>query len=149
MTASVSGEIAILLGALDRDIFDEGGLRLLELAGPTYEDERFPGELYRTFRPSGVAVVYSGKHEKHKARAVFAYITPQDDAQAYLSPDRLIDGLALSTAGREGVREFFGEAALSTDTFDVYEVDGGFLHFEYDEQDELGTVTAMKEVPGL
>ena len=61
MTAQVTGEITTLIGALGQGIYDAGGLALLSLVGPTYEDEAFPPDrLYRTFTRNGVAVLYKG-----------------------------------------------------------------------------------------
>lgn len=149
MTAQVTGEISTILGALDEGIFDTGGLALLGLVGPSYEDEEYPDdEMYRTFAPQGVTVIYQGKPGAQKASAVFVYMTPQDGAVAYPTPDQLIEGLALSTADRASVKEFLGEPADVGGAFDIYRVGDRFLHFEYDG-DTLTTITAMVEVPGL
>ena len=149
MPQPLTGEITTILGALGQDIYDEGGLGLLGLAGPTYRDEKYPGELYRAFHRSGVAVAYEKKRKAMSARAVFIYIVPQDDADAYPTPDQLIDGLVLTTAQRKDIQVFFGEAALSEDAFDIFTVEGGYLNFEFDSEYNLTLITAMRQVPGL
>lgn len=149
MTVQVSGEITTILGALDQGIFDEGGLALLGLVGPTYEDEEYPGdEMYRVFAPQGVTVIYEGKPGAQKASTVFVHMTPRKTAEAYPTPDQLFDGLTLSTASRASVQEFLGEPAEVGGAFDIYRVGDRFLHFEYDG-DTLKKITAMVEVPGL
>lgn len=149
MSVEVSGEITTILDALDQGVFDPGGLGLLGLVGPTYEDEHYPEDrMYRTFAPQGVSVLYEGTPDAQKASNVFVYITPQDGAAAYRTPDRLIDGLALSSADRSAVVDFFGEPADSGGAFDIFRAGERFLHFEYDG-DTLTLVTAMVSVPGM
>lgn len=149
MAAQLSGEISTILGALDQGMFDEGGLALLGLAGPTFDDEHYPDdEMYRTFGPQGISVLFEGRPGAQKASAVFVYMTAHGGAHAYPTPDQLIDGLSLSTADRETVVTFMGEPAHSGGAFDIYAVDARFLHFEFDG-DTLTTITAMSEVPGL
>lgn len=90
----LTGEITTILGALGQGVYDEGGLRLLGLAGPTYEDDEFPGELYRTFTPNGVAAQYEEGDSGMIAGAVFVYLEARDGAAPYPTPDQLIYGLA-------------------------------------------------------
>ena len=150
MTAQVTGEIVTLIGALEQGVYDAGGLALLSLVGPTYEDEAFPPDrLYRTFTRNGVAVLYKGAEGAQAASSVFTYIVPQDDADAYPTPDQLIDGLPLSTATREAVVAHFGEPLRSGAAFDVFAVNDRFVNFRYGENGELTLVTVMVTVPGV
>ncbi|MGI6877734.1 hypothetical protein [Microbacterium sp. gxy059] len=149
MSTSLTGEITTVLGALGQDAFDPGGLELLTLAGATYDDESYPGEVYRTFPHTGITVVYEKKRAAMSAQAVFLYIAPQDGASAYLTPDQLIDGLPLTTATRDDIRGFLGDAVCSEELFDIFAVEGGYLHIEFDADGALRQVTAMQEVPGL
>ena len=74
---------------------------------------------------------------------------PQDDADAYPTPDQLIDGLPLSTVTREAVVAHFGEPLRSGGAFDVFAVNDRLVNFRYGENGELTLVTVMVSVPGL
>ena len=96
-----------------------------------------------------MAVLYKGAEGAQAASSVFTYIVPQDDADAYPTPDQLIDGLPLSTATREAVVARFGEPLRSGAAFDVFSVNDRFVNFRYGENGELTLVTVMVTVPGL
>ena len=149
MTAPLTGEITTMLAALGQQEFDEGGLGLLGLVGPTYEDEAYPGELYRTFPRMGAAVNYEETDTGMVAQTVFVYLEARDGAEPYPTPDRLIDGLALTSAGREAIRARLGEPVLAKDGFDAFAVGERYLHVEYRADGSPAMVTAMIDVPGL
>ncbi|WP_375000982.1 hypothetical protein [Aeromicrobium sp. CTD01-1L150] len=148
MPEPLTGEITTVLGALGQGIYDEGGLSLFGLAGATYEDDEFPGELYRTFTPHGIAVQYEGDDSEMLAQAVFVYLEARDGADPYPTPDGLIGGLPLSGASRDDVRAHLGEPERTADGFDAFAVDGRFLHVEYGTNGTVSMVTAMLELPG-
>lgn len=56
MSEPITGQITTFLDALGQSEYEVGGLRLLGLVGPTFNDEDYPGERYRTFTARGVAV---------------------------------------------------------------------------------------------
>lgn len=149
MTAAITGEVTTMLGALGQGEYDEGGLRLLGLVGPTYEDDAFPGELYRTFPRMGAAVNYEETDVGMIAQAVFVYLEARDGAEPYPTPDRLIDGLALTNADREDVRARLGEPILVKDGFDAFAIGERYLHIEYSADGSPTMITALIEVPGL
>ncbi|WP_054953136.1 hypothetical protein [Flaviflexus massiliensis] len=149
MSTQITGEISIFLEALGQGVFDAGGLGLLGLVGPSYEDELFPeGEMYREFTNQGVTVLYEGEPESAVATAVFISTIDSDGNGAYLTPNALIDGLELTSTDRITVTSFFGDPVISGGAFDVFAAGNKFLHFEYDGE-ALKMITAMSEVPGL
>lgn len=117
--------------------------------GPTYEDEAFPGELYRTFPRAGAAVNYEHAVAGMIAQAVFVYLEERDGAEPYPTPDQLIDGLSLTSASREDIRARLGDPVRSAGGFDAFAVGGRYLHVEYGAGGSPTMVTAMVEVPGL
>lgn len=149
MTEPITGEVTTMLGALGQGMYDEGGLRLLGLVGPTYEDDAFPGELYRTFPRMGAAVNYEETDAGLIAQAVFVYLEERDGAEPYPTPDQLIDGLALTSAGREEIRARLGEPVRSAGGFDAFAVGERYLHIEYSADGSPTMATALVEVPGL
>lgn len=149
MPEPITGQITTFLDALGQSEYEDGGLRLLGLVGPTFNDEDYPGERYRTFTPRGVAVQYKQAKKEFVANAVFVYIEGQDGASPYSTPDQLIDGLPLTTAARADIAARLGKPLDTSNTYDVLGVGERFLHFEYDTDGSLTTVTALVRVPGL
>jgi hypothetical protein len=96
-----------------------------------------------------VVVLYKGPEGAQTASSVFTYLVPQDGADAYPTPDQLIDGLPLSTAARDDVVAHLGEPLRSTEAYDIFAVNDRFVNFRYGDNGELTLVTAMVTVPGL
>ncbi|WP_087484193.1 hypothetical protein [Brachybacterium massiliense] len=149
MSEQITGEVSIFLDALGQGVFGAGGLGLLGLVGPSYEDDLFPeGEMYREFTNQGVTVLYEGVPDSPLAKAVFISINDSDSSGTYPTPNSLIDGLELTSTDRKTVTSFFGDPVISGGAFDVFAAGNKFLHFEYDGEAPK-TITAMSEVPGL
>lgn len=98
---------------------------------------------YVSYYKSGVGFVFDERGPKQ----VSFYVVAHGGFDAYPGRATLISGLEEYT--RDGVRAAFGEPTASrSDEWDLYEVDGRVVHFEYDDEGVVWTVNVMRERVG-
>ncbi|GAA4023327.1 hypothetical protein GCM10022247_54570 [Allokutzneria multivorans] len=130
----IKGEMAVMLGVLG---FRKGDNRILDaivLVGPKMEIDEFDdGATYYVFPASGTDLLF----EDGVLVAVLV------EARNYPRPEALVEGLPI-TATRTEVLALMGKPERTGPTFDRYEVNGHYLHFEFDAG-RISRLTALLE----
>ncbi|WP_431843294.1 hypothetical protein [Calidifontibacter indicus] len=142
---TMTGAITPYLAVLGRPEDDPDVRALFDAQSDAAVTQTFHGPYahYVSFHADGVGFLF----EKNGLRAVTFYVEAEDDFSAYPEPQNLLDGLDAYT--RDGVRAALGEPTASRgDDWDIYEVDGRFVHFEYDDEAVAWTVTLLAERVG-
>ncbi|WP_149261923.1 hypothetical protein [Actinomadura sp. K4S16] len=144
---TVTGEIAVLLDVLGRRQGDDRILDAVALVGPTMEVEEFDfdGEksTYYIFKPAGTDLIFEDK--VLVSAMVRTQPDPQDAAYGlYPRPTALVDGLS-PTATRAEVTAFLGTPERVGPSFDRYQVNEHYLHFEFDQNGRTARITALFE----
>jgi hypothetical protein len=144
---TVTGEMAVMLDVLGCRQGDSRILEAVALLGPVMEvtEYDFDGEksTYFLFKPAGADLVF----ENDVLEMVM--VRTQSDRQdasygLYPRPAALIDGLP-PTATRAEVAAFFGDPERVGPSFDRYEVNKRYLHFEFDSQGHVARISALLE----
>jgi hypothetical protein len=145
--ATVTGEMAVMLGVLG---YRQGDGRILDaivLVGPKMEVTKydFDGDksTYFTFKPAGTDLLFENDV------LVSVMVRTQPDSQdatygRYPRPAALVDGLP-ATATRAEVAAFLGDPERVGPSFDRYEVNQRYLHFEFDSNGRVGKISALLE----
>lgn len=144
---TVTGEMAVMLDVLG---YRKGDGRILEaiiLVGPKMEvtEHDFDGETstHYLFKPAGTELVF----ENDVLEMVM--VRTQPDSQdatygLYPRPAALVDGLS-ATATRAEVAAFLGDPERVGPSFDRYEVNKRYLHFEFDSNGRVAKISALLE----
>ncbi|MEJ3653829.1 hypothetical protein WEH80_12670 [Actinomycetes bacterium KLBMP 9759] len=145
--AIVAGEMAVMLTVLGLRKGDDRILDVIALVGPTMEVEEFDfdGErsTYYVFRPAGTDLLF--EDDVLVSTMVRTQPDVQDDTYGvYPRPTGLVDGLS-PTATRREVTALLGEPERSGANFDRYEVNGRYLHVEFDAAGRAARLTALLE----
>jgi hypothetical protein len=143
--ASVTGEMAVMLGVLG---YRQGDGRILEaivLVGPKMEIEKFEFDgdksTYFVFKPAGTDLLFENDV------LVSVMVRTQPDSQdstygLYPRPAALIAGLS-PTATRAEVAALLGDPERVGPGFDRYEVNQRYLHFEFDSNGRVAKISAL------
>jgi hypothetical protein len=143
--ATVTGEMAVMLGVLGLRQGDGRVLDVVVLVGPAMEVDEFDwdGErsTYFIFRPNGTELLF-----ENDVLASVMVRTQPDGADPtyglYPRPDELIDGLS-ATASRAEVAALLGEPERTGPNFDRYAVNGHYLHVEFDAGGRAAMLSAL------
>ncbi|MGP4028842.1 hypothetical protein [Actinomadura sp. 3N407] len=144
---TVTGEVALLLDVLGRWQGDSQILEAIALVGPEMEVEEFDLDseksTYFIFKPAGTDLLFENNV------LVSVMVRTQPDGQdpgygQYPRPTALIDGLS-PTATRAEVAAFLGTPERTGRTFDRYEVNKRYLHFEFEPNGRIGKLSALLE----
>ncbi|GAA2685303.1 MULTISPECIES: hypothetical protein [Actinosynnema] len=149
--AIVTGEVAVFLDVLGHRRGDsQGEDRLLEailLAGPDMEIEEIDldGEesVYFVFKQTGTDVLF----ENDVLVSVMVRTQPDEQDPSYglyPRPEALVDGLS-PVASRGEVAALLGAPERSGPTFERYEANGHYLHFEFGRDDRVARISALLE----
>jgi hypothetical protein len=142
---TINGEITVFLDVVGRRQGDNRILEAIVLVGPKMEVEEFDfgGEksTYFSFKPAGTDLLFQNKV------LVMAMVRTQPDSQdetygLYPRPSALIEGLS-ATATRAEVTAMLGTPERAGPNFDRYEVNGHYLHFEFDSSSRLARLSAL------
>jgi hypothetical protein len=145
--ATVTGELAVLLGVLGLRKGDGRILDAIALVGPTMEVEEFDWDdersTYYVFRPAGTELLFENEV------LVSVTVRTQPDAQdetygRYPRPDNLLTGLS-PTATRAETAALLGKPERTGPSFDRYEVNGHYLHVEFDATGRAARLSALLE----
>lgn len=132
---TVTGEMAVMLNVLGLRQGDDRILDVIVLVGPKMEVEEFDWEdersTYFIFRPAGTDLLF--ENDVLVSAMVRTQPDSEDDAYGvYPRPNRLVDGLS-PTATRAEVAARLGKPERTGPNFDRYEVNGRYLHFEFND----------------
>lgn len=143
----ISGEMAVMLGVLGLRQGDSRILEAIALVGPTMKVDEFDwGEersTYFIFHPAGTELLFENDV------LVSAMVRTQPDSQdethgVYPRPNDLVEGLS-PTATRAEVAAMLGKPERTGPNFDRYEVNGHYLHFEFDAAGHTARLSALLE----
>jgi hypothetical protein len=143
----VRGEMAVMLGVLGLRKGDAGILDAIVLVGPSMKVEEFDwdGEqsTYYIFPSAGTELLFENDV------LVSAIVRTQPDSAdetygLYPRPNDLVEGLS-PTATRPEVAALLGEPERTGPNFDRYEVNGRYLHFEFDAAGHTAKLSALLE----
>ncbi|GGP51816.1 hypothetical protein [Saccharothrix coeruleofusca] len=147
MTATITGEMAVLLGVLGHRQGDSRILDAIALVGPDMEVEEFDfdGEksTYFTFKQAGTDLLF----EDDVLVSVMVRTQPDEQDETYgryPRPAALVDGLS-PTATRAEVTALLGTPEQTGPSFDRYRVNNRYLHFEFDPHDRITKLSALLE----
>lgn len=142
---TVSGEIAVLLDVLGHREGDSHVLQAIVLVGPRMEvsEYDFDGEKskYYVFKDAGTELLF----EDGVLASVMVRTQPDPDDETYGQyprPAALVEGLS-ATAERSEVTAFLGEPERSGPSFDRYQVNGRYLHFEFGPNGRVARISAL------
>jgi hypothetical protein len=143
--ATISGEMSVFLDMIGCHQGDNRILEAIALVGPKMEVEEFDfgGEksTYFSFKPAGTDLLFQNKV------LVMAMVRTQPDSQdatygLYPRPTALVEGLS-PTATRAEVTAMLGIPERVGPNFDRYEVNGHYLHFEFDSSSRVARLSAL------
>lgn len=139
---TITGAFEPYLAVLGRPEDDADVQALVRAQSSAAETETFKGPYahYVSFHTDGVGFLF----ETSGLVSVVFYIEAENEFDAYSARAALIDGFDDYT--RSGVRAAFGEPTVSRDDdWDIYEVDDRFVHFAYDDEAVVWTVSLLAE----
>jgi hypothetical protein len=144
---TVSGEITVLLDVLGHRQGDSRILEAIVLVGPKMEvsEYDFDGEksTYFVFKEAGTELLF--EDDVLTSVMVRTQPDPEDETYGqYPRPDDLVQGLS-ATATREEVTAFLGSPERSGPSFDRYEVNNRYLHFEFGGNGRVARISALLE----
>lgn len=144
---TVTGEMAVMLGVLGRRQGDDRILDAISLVGPTMEvdEDDIDGEksTYFLFKPAGTEMVF----EDDVLEMIMVRTQPDDldpSFGLYPRPAALVEGIS-PTATRAEVTAFLGAPERVGPSFDRFEANGRYLHFEYAANDRIAKISALLE----
>ena len=109
-----------------------------ELDDTPYDE---PGDHYLVSKAGGVTVLV----QRGVVTSIFLEVRGGHGYTPYARVDTLVAGLSADST-REDVRSLLGEPFRSAAGYDLYQVDGRLVHFEFDDG-ALVTITFMAEDP--
>ncbi|MET9224553.1 hypothetical protein [Lentzea sp. NPDC003310] len=144
---TVSGEIAVLLDVLGHRQGDSRILEAVVLVGPAMEvsEYDFDGEksTYFVFKEAGTELLF--EDDVLTSAMVRTQPDPDDETYGvYPRPAELVHGLS-TTATRDEVTAFLGTPERSGPSFDRFEVNNRYLHFEYGANGRVARISALLE----
>ncbi|USX55609.1 hypothetical protein [Lentzea sp. HUAS12] len=144
---TVSGEITVLLDVLGHRQGDSRILEAVVLVGPQMEvsEYDFDGEksTYFVFKDAGTELLF--EDDVLASAMVRTQPDPEDETYGvYPRPGELVQGLS-ATATRDEVRAFLGTPERTGPSFDRYQVNGRYLHFEFGADGRVARISALLE----
>ncbi|HEX7305390.1 hypothetical protein [Lentzea sp.] len=144
---TVSGEITVLLDVLGHRQGDSRILDAIVLVGPKMEvsEYDFDGEksTYFVFKDAGTELLF--EDDVLASVMVRTQPDPEDETYGqYPRPGALVEGLP-ATATRGEVTAFLGTPERTGPSFDRYQANGHYLHFEYGSNDRVARISALLE----
>ncbi|MGI5500713.1 hypothetical protein [Lentzea sp. CA-135723] len=144
---TVSGEITVLLDVLGHRQGDSRILEAIVLVGPKMEvsEYDFDGEksTYFVFKEAGTELLF--EDDVLASAMVRTQPDPEDETYGeYPRPAELVQGLS-ATATRDEVRAFLGTPERTGPSFDRYEVNNRYLHFEFGANERVARISALLE----
>lgn len=143
----VRGEMAVMLDVLGFPQGDDRILEVIALVGPTMEVEEFDWHeersTYFIFRPAGTDLLF----ESDVLISAIVRTQPDNEDETYgpyPRPNDLVEGLS-PTATRAEVAALLGKPERAGQNFDRYEVNGHYLHFEFDATGHTAKLSALLE----
>ncbi|WP_086821592.1 hypothetical protein [Allokutzneria sp. NRRL B-24872] len=131
----IKGEMAVMLGVLGLRQGDDRILDAIALVGPKMEIEEFDdGSTYYVFPVAGTDLLFEDG-------VLVAVIV---EAQGYPRPEALVEGVPM-TATRAEVLARLGKPERTGPTFERFEANGHYLHFEFDGGGGITKVSALLE----
>lgn len=144
---TISGDLAVMLDVLGRRQGDSRILDAIALVGPDMEVEEFDFDgaksTYFTFKPAGTDLLF----EDDVLASVMVRTRPDDQDETYglyPRPTALVDGLS-ATATRAEVTALLGDPERVGPSFDRYEVNNRYLHFEFDSSSRIAKISTLLE----
>jgi hypothetical protein len=129
---TLDGEIVVFMRALGRPMFSPEHFTLLGLTGPasdSYDEER-GGVIWQYDTAPRVGVTLQFKEETLVGALI--RLASDEEEPTYPTADQLIDGLPLPST-REAVREHLGDPDQSSESLDLYLIDGCYLRFDFSD----------------
>lgn len=144
---TVSGEITVLLDVLGHRQGDSRILEAVVLVGPQMEvsEYDFDGEksTYFVFKDAGTELLF--EDDVLASAMVRTQPDPEDETYGvYPRPGELVQGLS-ATATRDEVMAFLGTPERTGPSFDRYQVNGRYLHFEFGGDGRVARISALLE----
>ncbi|MFD5828016.1 hypothetical protein [Lentzea sp. NPDC060358] len=144
---TVSGEITVFLDVLGLRQGDSRILDAIVLVGPAMEvsEYDFDGEksTYFVFKEAGTELLF--EDDVLASAMVRTQPDPEDETYGqYPRPGALVQGLS-ATATRDEVTAALGSPERSGPSFDRFQVDNRYLHFEFGANGRVARISALLE----
>ncbi|WP_112264046.1 hypothetical protein [Lentzea terrae] len=144
---TVSGEIAVMLDVLGHRKGDSRILDAIVLIGPKMEvsEYDFDGEksTYYVFKDAGTELLF--EDDVLASIMVRTQPDPEDETYGqYPRPGELVEGLS-ATATRSEVTAFLGNPERTGPSFDRYQTNNRYLHFEFGPNGRVARISALLE----